>query len=513
LCEDQSAEAVGEDSEREEEALMRGDPAFGGSVESASGDDAVDMGVVVEVASPGVQDGGDGDLATEEAGIGGEITECAAGRAHEDGVDLLGIVASEQAQGVGDGEDDVEGADGEETLGACSDPAPLGQCLALGAVAVAAGVVDGGGEVAVRAEVEVAAERSGATARDVGNRATLLAIEGVECDELPAMLAEEHGEVELTATLASTLRQRTDAGVAEQDVGSGLRLIEGAADLGDQLRRYLRVASRGRGGAMPEYDLNDSHVGAALEEVSGKGVPQRMRGHSLLRARARAGAAHRRLQCGRRDVGERQATGKEEGRAGTDQAVVGTQNQEQPRAERHVASASALAAADVDDVALAVDVSDAQRAGLAKAQAGGVHRGQRGAVDGIAHRCQHRFDLGARGDLGQRRVHARPRDAGHHLGAAENAAVEKLQRRHVHLHARWPHPAVFDQMHEVGTHLVNTDGHRGLPDRVGKVLGAAKVLAASSLAVVAQKQQLLHLLAQSCHETPPEMDSASARTP
>ena len=71
-------EDAAEDADRQEEARPAGDPARAVGGEPAAGDDAVDVGVVLEVLPPGVEDGQEADLGPEVLGVGGDLLQVSA---------------------------------------------------------------------------------------------------------------------------------------------------------------------------------------------------------------------------------------------------------------------------------------------------------------------------------------------------------------------------------------------------------------------------------------------------
>jgi hypothetical protein len=69
-------------------------------------------------------------------------------------------------EGVGQGEDDVEVGDGEQIGASRFEPVFLVEALALGAVAVAAGVVDGAAVTTAVTLLEMATQGGGAAGRE-----------------------------------------------------------------------------------------------------------------------------------------------------------------------------------------------------------------------------------------------------------------------------------------------------------------------------------------------------------
>ena len=130
---------------------------------------------------------------------------------------------------------------------------------------------------------------------------------------------------------------------------------------------------------MPEQDLDGADVGAGLEQVGGEAVPQGVDGDVLAQPGGAGGLDADPVHRAGGDGAARDVAGEEPvGRAGG-LPVVAEQGQ-QPRREHHVAVPAALALADAEDHALAVDVLDAQGDDLGDPQAGGVGGHEDGAV-------------------------------------------------------------------------------------------------------------------------------------
>ena len=124
------------------------------------------MGVKREVLAPGVQDGREAERASQVLRIPREGLERLAGCAKEQIVDDAGSRKSQPTELVGQREDDVEVGDGEQVGAAGLEPVLLGEQLALRAVAVATGVVDGAAVSAAVTLFEVTAEGGGAAGRE-----------------------------------------------------------------------------------------------------------------------------------------------------------------------------------------------------------------------------------------------------------------------------------------------------------------------------------------------------------
>ncbi len=168
LVQEQPAEQPRQHPHRQEEARLAGHPAVAGGRQAATGDDAVDVGMVGQGRAPGVQHQGRADLGAEVLGIGGDGRQGL--RRHREQQPI-----EHRLVGIGDGADRCRQGEHHvvvrhrQQLGlAVLEPLPGGRPLALRAMAVAAGVV---GDLVVRAVAvgtaqHVAAERGAAALLD-----------------------------------------------------------------------------------------------------------------------------------------------------------------------------------------------------------------------------------------------------------------------------------------------------------------------------------------------------------
>jgi len=129
--------------------------------------DEVEVNMKVHLLGPGVEDRGEPHLAAEVLGISTQLFEGARDSLEEQSVEAGGVCPEQRIEFVGDGDDRVEVGCGKDLLHALGHPLCTPDALALGAVAIAAGVV-GGLRVAARVtHLEVAAESRCAAALDV----------------------------------------------------------------------------------------------------------------------------------------------------------------------------------------------------------------------------------------------------------------------------------------------------------------------------------------------------------
>ena len=94
-----------------------------------------------DVLPPGVQHGGETDFRSQVPGRGGNLLQGAGGGSEQD-IKKDGLVAeSERIQFLRNGEDDVEVRNRKERGQSFFQPIVAGDALALGTVAIAAGMV------------------------------------------------------------------------------------------------------------------------------------------------------------------------------------------------------------------------------------------------------------------------------------------------------------------------------------------------------------------------------------
>ena len=107
-----SAEQFGEGFHRQEKISARRQPPLSVAPYSATGDQIVDVGMVEQVAGPGVEYTYHADLPAHKFWISGQFLGCLGRSTKEQVVDQLLVVAGEQAQFSGEGESQQEVRDG-----------------------------------------------------------------------------------------------------------------------------------------------------------------------------------------------------------------------------------------------------------------------------------------------------------------------------------------------------------------------------------------------------------------
>src|SRR5512139_3118634 len=147
--------------------------------------------MVHEVLAPGVQDGDEADPSTQVFGVVREFQERLGYRAEQE---VIQDPLVHDGQGIelgGDGEDHVEVLHRQEVLCSCLYPLLLAEGLALGAVAVPAGVVGDLDMAAVLAPVLVPAKSCRPAGLDGAHGAQVVARQWMGVSVLRAVPAED----------------------------------------------------------------------------------------------------------------------------------------------------------------------------------------------------------------------------------------------------------------------------------------------------------------------------------
>src|ERR1700733_12101521 len=119
---------------RQEEGIARMHPALVIGRETAGGDHAMDMRVMLEGLSPGVEHTQETDLGAEMLGIGGNLHQGRVAGAKQEIVDDLLVLQSHPRQLVGNREDDMDVVHRQQLPAASGEPLVASVGLALWAV-------------------------------------------------------------------------------------------------------------------------------------------------------------------------------------------------------------------------------------------------------------------------------------------------------------------------------------------------------------------------------------------
>src|ERR1019366_9322219 len=127
----------------QEELTAASDPAVMVWGETATGDDAMQVGMKVKVLPPAMEHGEESGFHPQALRIGGNGEQGLGDGAEEHVVDNLLVVEGDGGKGRGEGEDHVKVIGGQQLGGALLDPLSACRALALGTMAVAAGAIAG----------------------------------------------------------------------------------------------------------------------------------------------------------------------------------------------------------------------------------------------------------------------------------------------------------------------------------------------------------------------------------
>jgi hypothetical protein len=166
LLQDQPAEQAREHAYGQEKARPAGDPSRPVEREAATRHDAMDMWVMGERGTPGMQNGSEADPGPEMLGVGGDGDQRLGCGLEKDGIDLGLVLIGDVSDWCRQRENHMIVGHRQELGLAVDQPCLRRGTLALRAMAVAAGVVGDAGVVAVLAARDMTAERRGAAALD-----------------------------------------------------------------------------------------------------------------------------------------------------------------------------------------------------------------------------------------------------------------------------------------------------------------------------------------------------------
>ena len=228
------------------------------------------MGVEREGLAPGVEDRGDPEPAARVLRIPGKGRQGVRRRAEEQVVKPAEPKQGEPVELVGQREDDVEVLDREQLGATRFEPALLGETLTLGAVAVAAGVVDGAPVAAAVTLLEVTTESGRAAGREGAQHLVLERADRLSAGEVGSVAPEDPSEV--GRGLGSCRSRRLRRGAHAR---SGRQEVQRLRDDPRGTLRGLHEVQVARGGPealVPEQTLQRVEVDPGLEQVSGEGV-------------------------------------------------------------------------------------------------------------------------------------------------------------------------------------------------------------------------------------------------
>ena len=251
---------------------------------------------------------------------------------------------------------------------------------------------------------------------------------------------------------------------------------------------------------MAEQELNRAQVGAGLKQMDGKRMAERMRRNRLGESRAVGGEP-----AGKTD---RPASDRRVGAGAGKEPMPGpahlppvAEDGQQLRREHHVAVLLPLALRDAQHHPLAVDGGHGEADGLGDAQAGGVARGQDGAMFDGLHPVEKLDHLFRAEHDGQR---ARPFRLGDHLveGPAllERDAIEEPERRHGDDQRARRETAFARQVDLVGANLLGTQMRRRAAEMAGEPRNRLDIRLLRGRRQPPHLHVFEHALTEGCHD-------------
>jgi len=140
-----ASENFAENPHREKEAVIaRAHPAGVIARQTAGGNDAVNVRMMLQLLIPGVEDAEEADLGSEMLGVRGDFDQCLGAAAEQQPVDHFFVLQGQRRQLVGECKHDMSVGRSEQLGAPRGQPAVARLALALRAVPVAARVIGDG---------------------------------------------------------------------------------------------------------------------------------------------------------------------------------------------------------------------------------------------------------------------------------------------------------------------------------------------------------------------------------
>lgn len=258
------------------------------------------------------------------------------------------------------------------------------------------------------------------------------------------------------------------------------------------------VAQGGGDLVVSQQSLQRGQVRAALQQVGGVAVPQRVRADLLVDPRGVGGTFADALDVRDAEVSARLAAG-EEPEFGSVTSPVVAQTPEQDGGERHEAVLAALAPADEQGHPGGIDVGRPQAEDLADPQAGGVSGPEDREVARVADGGEEAGDLVGTQDGGQG---AGPLAEGDHLddfGALQSDAKEKAQGADGLVEAA-PGSLLLEEVELVQADVLGVESLRREAEVLGEASDVGDVSGDGARGEVAQLQVVSVALPKRRHE-------------
>ncbi len=166
--------------------------------ESAGGNDAMDMGMVLQLLIPGMEHTEEANLGAEMFRMGSDFEQGLGAGAEQQIVENLLVLQSQGRQAMREGENEVHVASGQDFAAARLDPTVAGVGLALGAVPIAAAVEGDDAMPAAGTAIQMSTKGGGSAALDGRQGLEMLPGEPVAAalDEFLSRDADEVGHLQ-----------------------------------------------------------------------------------------------------------------------------------------------------------------------------------------------------------------------------------------------------------------------------------------------------------------------------
>lgn len=373
-----SAKESREGFDGQEEPGWTRDPAFSIKRETTAWNDPVDMGMMMEVGSPGMEDSDAADFGSEMSRVFCDLVKCFPGSAKEMVVDDPLVLVRDGCDLLRKTEDDVEVFDGKKIGFAIRQPMGTGGVLASWAMSIPTGVEGKRLESTVVAPVDVSTFQGRPTCDEVMDDALLLRGDRLSDKELLSVFAEDVRHFE--------------CGLGHRTSRFGWRGIERAFRGKKIGRRHMGVHGRSPKARMTQENLNGPDVDTGFEEMSGITVSQSMCGELVRESTSIASFSTDPSDGPRRDWPIGIAPWKEPLSRLLLSPVL-SEKMEKPFGEGDVSILAPLALSDTDGHSFAVDVDISKVGGFSNAKTTGVAGAEDGSVFDVANAGEKVIDL------------------------------------------------------------------------------------------------------------------------
>ena len=141
VCDELLAEKATQHTHGDEEVLSARDPVIAIKGDSPTWDDAVDVRMMVQILTPCVEHGKEADLSTEVLRVSCNSEKSLRNSTEQKPIDESLVIEGQSAEAIRERKHHVEIGHTKELFLPCVKPLGPGSCLALGAMAIATGVV------------------------------------------------------------------------------------------------------------------------------------------------------------------------------------------------------------------------------------------------------------------------------------------------------------------------------------------------------------------------------------